>query len=54
MADIMKTFKEYMQTKLDTIPVDGDSLRRLMGSVIKKIPQDAANAMDIPITMDEL
>jgi hypothetical protein len=25
-----------------------------MGSVIKKIPQDAANAMDIPITMDEL
>jgi len=50
----MHTFKEYMQTKFVTIPMDGDSLRGLMGSVIKKLPQDAANALDTPITLDEL
>jgi len=50
----MHTFKEYMQTKFDTIPVDDDSLRGLMGSVIKKLPQDAANTLDTPITLDEL
>jgi len=54
MADIMHTFKDYMQTKFDTIPVDGESLRRLMESVTKKIPQDSANALDTPITLDEL
>jgi hypothetical protein len=54
MEDIMHTFKEYMQTKFDTIPVDDDSLRGLMGSVIKKLPQDAANTLDTPITLDEL
>ena len=50
----MHTLKEYMQTKFDTIPVDGDSLRRLMQSVIKKDPQDPANALDTSITLDEL
>ena len=54
MADIMHTFKDYMQTKFDSIPVDGESLRRLMESVTKKIPQDAANALDTPVTLDEL
>jgi len=54
MEDIMHTFKEYMQMKFDTIPVDGDSLRGLMGSVTKKLPQDAANALDTPIILDEL
>jgi len=36
MEDIMHTFKEYMQMKFDTIPVDDDSLRGLMGSEIKR------------------
>ena len=39
MEDILHTLKEYMQTKFDTIPVDGDSLRRLMGTVIKRSPK---------------
>ena len=39
MEDITHTLKEYMQTKFDTIPVDGDSLRRLLQSVVKKIPK---------------
>jgi hypothetical protein len=34
--------------------MDGESLQRLMQSVTKNLPQDAANALDTPITLDEL
>jgi len=54
MADIKHTFKDYMQTKLDIIPADGESLRRLMQNVTRTLPQDAAKALDTPITPDEL
>ena len=54
MADIKHTFKEYMQTKFDINPVDGESLRRLMQNVTRTLPRDAAKALGTPITPDEL
>ena len=54
MADTKHTFKDYMHTKFDIIPADGESLRRLMQNVTRALPQDAAKALDTPITKDEL
>jgi len=54
MADIKHTFKDYMQTKFDIIPVDGENFRRLMQNVTRTLPQDAAKTLDTPITPDEL
>ena len=54
MADTKHNFKDYMQTKFDIIPVDGESLRRLMQNVTRTLPQDAAKVLDTPITTDEL
>jgi len=54
VADIMNIFKNYLQTKFDTIPVGGESVRGMMQSVTKKLPQDATRALDTPITLDEL
>jgi len=54
VAEIMHILKDYMQTKFYTIPVDGESLRRLMQSATKKLPQEAPNALNAPITLDEL
>ena len=50
----MHIFKDYMQTKFYTIPMDGESLRCLLQSVTKNLSQHAANVLDTPITLDEM
>jgi hypothetical protein len=51
---ILKNFKNYMYEKFGNISTDYDSLRWLLGDRHNTLPQDAAEAMDALITMDEL
>jgi hypothetical protein len=51
---ILKTFKNYMYEKFGNIATDNDSLRQLLSDTHNILPQEAAEAMDAPITMDEL
>jgi hypothetical protein len=51
---ILKTFKNYMYEKFGNISTDNDSLRRLLGNGHNTLPPDAAEAIYVPITMDEL
>jgi hypothetical protein len=53
-AGILKTFKNYMYEKFGNISTDNESLRGLLGYRHNTLPQDAAEAIDAPITMDEL
>jgi hypothetical protein len=50
----MGIFKKYMYEKFGNINTDYDSLRRLRGDRQNSLPKDAAEAIDAPITMDEL
>jgi hypothetical protein len=53
-AGILKTFKNYMYEKFGNISTDNDSLRWLLCYRLNTLPQDAAETIDAPITMDEL
>ena len=44
----------FMRKKYDTIQVDSDSVNRMLQRSKKHIPQEANDALDAPITMDEL
>jgi len=50
----MKNFKNYMNEKFGSIPMDNDSLRWLLDNERNTNPQDEAKATDVPITVDEL
>jgi hypothetical protein len=43
-----------MKKKYDTLHVDSDSAHRMLQRSKKHIPQEANDALDAPITMDEL
>jgi hypothetical protein len=52
--NILRTFTIFMKKKYDTIQVDSDSVYRMLQILNKHIPQEANDALDAPITMDEL
>ena len=54
MANILKNFKNYVQEKFGNIPIDGISLRRLLDNGHSTLPLDAAEAIDTPVTQEDL
>jgi hypothetical protein len=52
--NILGTFTMVMKKKYDTIQVDSDSVNRMLLRSKQLIPQEANEALDAPITMDEL
>jgi len=52
--NILRTFTMFMKKKYDTIQVDSDRVNRMLQRTNKHIPQEANDALDAPITMDEL
>ena len=52
--NILHTFTMFMKKKYNTIQVDSDSVYRMLQGSNKHIPQEANDALDAPITMDEL
>jgi hypothetical protein len=52
--NILRTFTIFMKRKYDTIQVDSDSVYRMLQTSKKLVPQEANDAIDVPITMDEL
>jgi hypothetical protein len=52
--NILRTFTIFMKKKYDTIQVDPDSVYRMLQRSKKHISQEANNAFDASITMDEL
>jgi hypothetical protein len=54
IAYILKTVKNYMYEKFGNIPTDNDSLRRLLGNGHNNLSPDAAEAIDVLITVNEL
>jgi len=52
--NILRTFTNFMKKKYDTLHVDSDSAHRMLQRSKKHIPQEANDALDAPITMDEL
>jgi hypothetical protein len=51
---ILKTFRKYMYKKLGNITIEYDSLRRLLDGRHNILPNEATEAIDASITMDEL
>jgi len=54
LMNILRTFTMFIKKKYDTIQVDSDSVYRMLQRSKKHIPQEANDALDAPITMDEL
>ena len=52
--NVLRTFTMFMRKKYDTIQVDSDSVNRMLQGSKKHIPQEANDALDAAITMDEL
>jgi len=52
--NVLRTFTMFMKKKYDTIQVDSDSVNRMLRRSKKHIPQEANDALDAPITIDEL
>jgi hypothetical protein len=52
--NILRTFTMFMTKKYDTIQVDSDRVNRMLLRSNKHIPQEANDALDALITMDEL
>ena len=52
--NILRTFIMFMRKKYDTIQVDCDSVNRMLQRSKQHIPQEANDALDAAITMDEL
>jgi len=52
--NILHTFTMFMKKKYDTIHVDSDSVYRMLHRTNKPIHQEPNDALDAPITMDEL
>jgi len=50
----LRTFAMFMKKKYDTMQVDYDSVYRMLQISKKHISQEANDALDAPITMDEL
>jgi len=53
-ADILRSFAAYMRQKYDHIPIDDESIRRMVDCGTKKILTAAHVALEEPITKDEL
>ena len=51
---ILRTFTEFMKKKYSIITVDDDSLNRILQHTRKTVPPLATEALDMPITMEEL
>jgi hypothetical protein len=54
IAGILISFKNYMYENFGNISTDNDSLRQLLGNRHNTLPPDAAGAIDVHITIDEL
>ena len=54
ITNILKTFKNYMYEKFGNIPTENNILRRLLSNGHTTLPPDAAEAIDAPITIDEM
>ena len=52
--NLLRTFIMFMKKKYDTIQVDSGSVNRMLQRWKKHIPQEANDALDAAITMDEL
>ena len=52
--NILRTFTVFMKKKYDTIQVDSDSVYRMLQRSKTHIPQEANDALDAAITVDEL
>jgi hypothetical protein len=53
-VNILKTFKAYTLEKFSGIYTDSDSLRRLLVNGHNTLPPEAAEAIDKPISLEEL
>ena len=53
-TDILRTFTEYMCCKYDHITIDDKCVRRITDCGLRTIPPAANEALEEPITMDEL
>ena len=51
---ILRTLTEYMRGKYDSDSVDDNSFRQPVGHVNIVLSQEANNALEAPITMEEL
>ena len=53
-ADLLRTFTEFLRRKYDYIQVDEFCVKRMANTLNKTLPQGANNALDAPVTMEEL
>ena len=53
-TDILRIFTEHMRCKYDHITIDGERVRRITDCGLRTIPPAANEALEEPITMDEL
>jgi exonuclease III len=51
---IVRTFKDFFETKYNTIITDNDSIQRIARGIGKKVPPEANTAFESPISMEEL
>jgi hypothetical protein len=54
MTGILHTIQDYMKTKFASILTDEGDRQRLQQNVRKKLPPEAAIAVDTPITLAQL
>jgi hypothetical protein len=53
-CNINRSFTAFTLTKYDNIPTDVENISRLIGNTHHTLPTEANNAIDAPITMNEL
>jgi hypothetical protein len=51
---IVRTFKDFFETKYNTIITGNDSIQRIAWGIGKKVPPEANTALEPPISMEEV